>query len=84
MGARLYITGPQNQERWWGVAIIAIMVAYQTPALFANTLYLPDPLYHLYVYVVLGGITGLYGQRQFPTLGLTTYPHRHQLLKYEQ
>jgi len=60
-GVSLYRTGKHSQDRWRGVMVIAIVVGYLTPALFANTLYITNSLTHLYVYVLLGGISGLYG-----------------------
>src|SRR5262249_31717279 len=63
MGVRLYRTGAQPQDRWRGLALVAIMVAYLMPALFANTLYTPD-LIHIYVYVFAGSIAGIYGSRR--------------------
>lgn len=60
MGMHLYSMGQHIRDRWRGIAIIAIMIAYQVPALFSLSLYIYD-LGHIYVYVCLGGIAGLYG-----------------------
>jgi len=60
-GLRLYRTGTHVQDRWRGVTVVAIMVAYLVPALFANTLYSSNSLIHLYVYVFVGAVSGLYG-----------------------
>ena len=51
-GLNLYRTGPRIRDRWQGVALIAVMAAYLTPALFANTIYILTPLHHLYTYVI--------------------------------
>ena len=45
--------------RCWGLAVIAILITYMLPALFANTLYLVDPS-HAYLYVLMGAIAGVY------------------------
>lgn len=63
MGLNLYRRGTNSLERWRGIAVIAILVAYLTPALFSNNLYLTNSLTHLYVYVFVGAIAGLYGRR---------------------
>jgi O-antigen ligase len=64
MGLRLYQRGQHYYDRWRGATVIAIMLAYLTPAMFGNTLYIDTPLMHVYVYVVVGAIAGLYSQRQ--------------------
>jgi len=61
MALRLSRTGKDLRKRWRGVSVVAIMVAYLVPALFAITLYNPG-LMHLYVYVYIGAIAGLYGK----------------------
>jgi len=59
MGLRLYRTGVNKEDRWRGVALIAIMVAYLTPSLFANTIYITG-LIHIYVYTLAGALAGVY------------------------
>ena len=63
MGLTLHWTGPRSRDRWRGIVIVAIMIAYLVPALFGQTLHLIQ-LSHLYVYSVVGGIAGLHGVRQ--------------------
>jgi putative inorganic carbon (HCO3(-)) transporter len=58
-GFNLYRTGLHARDRWRGVALIALMAAYLTPALFANTIYTLTPLHHLYTYVFAGAVAGL-------------------------
>jgi O-antigen ligase len=62
MGLRLYGRGTHARDRWLGVTVVGIMVAYLVPALVANTLYGKE-LSHMYVYTFTGGIAGLYRQR---------------------
>jgi O-Antigen ligase len=59
MGLKLYQNSTHPRIKWLGIAVIAIMLDYLVPALFDNTLYLSD-LAHIYVYVTIGGIAGLY------------------------
>ena len=62
MGLTLYRTAPHAQERLLGVVVIAIMIAYLVPAFFSQTLHITN-LSHVYVYVCMGAIAGLHGQR---------------------
>ncbi len=62
MGLRLYRTGAHSWDRWRGVAVLAIIVAYLGASQFANTLYLQG-LIHIYAYVFVGAIAGLAGGR---------------------
>ena len=61
MGLRLYATGGHVRDRWRGIAVVSIMVAYQTSAFFTNLFYAPG-LIQVYVYVFMGAIAGLYGR----------------------
>jgi O-antigen ligase len=62
MGLKLYQKGHIPQDRWLGIIVVAIMVAYLVPAFFGTTLYL-TVISHIYVYAFVGGIAGLYRQR---------------------
>jgi len=59
MGLRLYREGAHYRDRWRGLTIIAIMVAYHVPSLFEHLIYHAN-LMHVYVYVVVGAIAGPY------------------------
>ena len=59
MGLKLYRKAPLSQDRWLGVAVVTIIVAYFVPANFGTTLYI-TVISHIYVYGFLGGIAGLY------------------------
>ncbi len=56
-GYLLYRQGKGRLERWRGVTIIAVLIAYQLPGLFANTLQMFG-FGHLLVFVFLGGLAG--------------------------
>jgi len=56
-GYQLYRQGRGPRERWRGVTMIAVLVAYQLPGLFANTLQMFG-FGHLLVFVLLGGLAG--------------------------
>jgi O-antigen ligase len=60
MGLNLYRRGAYLKDQWRGVALVSIMLAYLTPSLFSNTIYITG-LIHVYVYVFAGAIAGLYG-----------------------
>jgi O-antigen ligase len=62
-GFRLYRKGRSLQERWLGIAIIAVIVGNLMPALFANTIESTN-LMLIYEYVFLGAIAGLYPQKK--------------------
>jgi len=64
-GLRLYRDAQSPQERWRGIIVISVLVAYLIPGLFASTLKMLG-LSHVYVYLFLGGIVGL-GTRQRST-----------------
>jgi O-antigen ligase len=55
---KLYRQGICLQDRWRGITLLAIIIAYQIPSLFGNTLYIPEPS-HAYVYVLAGAIASL-------------------------
>jgi O-antigen ligase len=82
MGGRLYRKGPRPQDRWRGVAVIAIMVAHLTPALFASKLHLPQPWNTILIYSFMGSIAGLYSRYRFdrpysvPAVAVPTYRQR--------
>jgi O-antigen ligase len=59
MGLRLCRTGASTQDMWRGLIMVALIVAYQVPALFTNLFYVTG-LLHVYVYVFTGAIAGLY------------------------
>lgn len=86
MGVRLYRKGLRPQDRWRGVAVIAIMVAYLIPALFASKLHSPKPWNTILIYSFVGGIAGLYGRYRdgqpysVPTIPVPT--HRQRLSSY--
>lgn len=61
MGFRLYKMGPHSRDRWRGVAVIALMAAYQGGALFYSY-FVATQLSQVYVYVFLGAIAGLYSR----------------------
>jgi len=61
MGVGLYRRGGRLQDRWRGVALVAIMVAYIMPSLFAQTMGIPG-LIHIYVYVFAGAVAGRYSK----------------------
>jgi O-antigen ligase len=62
-GLRLYREGRSVQDMWRGITVVAIMIAYQLPSLFASTFYITG-LIHVYVYAFAGAIAGLYSSRQ--------------------
>ena len=86
MGGRLYRKGLRPQDRWRGVAVIAIMIAHLIPALFASKLHIPQRWNTLLIYSFVGGIAGLYSRSRFdrpdsvPTIPVPTY--RQQLSSY--
>jgi O-antigen ligase len=59
-GCTIYRTGRRYQDRWRGIAIIAIMTAYLVPAFFSTILY-NTAVSHIYVFACVGAIAGLYG-----------------------
>ena len=69
MGLRLYRMGTHSQDQWRGVTVIAIMVAYLIPALFASTLHTPETGKSVFLYALMGGIASLYNRHySFPAL----------------
>jgi O-antigen ligase len=63
-GLNQYRKGTNIQAKWRGIAVVSILIAYLTPALFANTVYIDVPLHHVYVYAYAGAIAGVYNQRR--------------------
>ena len=63
-GLYQYRRGMNTQAKWRGVAVVSILIAYLTPAMFANTVYLDVPLHHVYAYAYIGAIAGIYNHRQ--------------------
>jgi O-antigen ligase len=61
MGLRLYQKGIHPRDRWRGVAVLAVIVAYQVSAVFINVLFTYG-LGNVYIYVFMGGMAGLYGR----------------------
>jgi O-antigen ligase len=64
-GLSLYRRGATTQDKWRGVALTSILIAYLMPAMFANTLYIDTPLHHVYVYAYAGAIAALHNRRRF-------------------
>ena len=64
MGLRMYRHGVHSRDRWRGLAVIALTVAYLIPAFYASVLHEPDPMKSIFLYAFLGGIAGLYGPRR--------------------
>ena len=73
----LYRADTDSPAQWRGIAVMAVITAYHTPALFASTLHDHNLLAHLYVYVFIGAIAGLCSQRQ-------SIPHHSVPLKQPQ
>ena len=67
-GMRLYSSSVRVQDRWRGVAVIAMMISHLAPALFASKLHLPRPWNTILVYSFVGGIAGLYGSYRYERL----------------
>lgn len=62
-GLRIYRTGIERRDRWRGIGVIAVMIAYLVPAFFSTILYRPA-VSHIYVYAFVGGVAGLYRLRR--------------------
>jgi hypothetical protein len=62
-GLNLYRKGPDVRARWRGIAVMAVVCSYFVGSIFANTLYIPA-VSHVYVYLLVGGIVGLYGRQR--------------------
>jgi len=58
-GLQVFRMGKHARDRWRGIAVIAIMLAYLVPAAFDTTLY-QTWVPHVYVFVYFGAIAGLY------------------------
>jgi hypothetical protein len=76
IGLKLYHRGTDSRDWWRGITIIAIMAAYHVPSLFTNLLYVTG-LIHVYVYVLVGAIAGLYSKsHSIPYPHLSSAQHR--------
>jgi O-antigen ligase len=64
-GVSLYRRGATIQDKSRGAALISILIAYITPSMFANTLYIDTPLHHVYAYAYAGAIAALHNRRRF-------------------
>jgi O-antigen ligase len=60
-GLRLYRTGIHVRDRWRGIAVVAMAVAYLMPSFYASLLHEPNPMQTIFVYSFFGGIAGVYG-----------------------
>jgi O-antigen ligase len=73
LGLRLYRSGTSVQARWGGIAIVALLVAYYTPALTETILHAPE-LSHVYVFACIGAIVGCYAKTLPRPLARTSVP----------
>ena len=62
-GLKIYRSGLDQADRWRGIVVIAMMIAYLIPGFFSTILYSPE-LSHIYVFAYAGGVAGLYGSRR--------------------
>jgi O-antigen ligase len=60
LGMKIRSRAIYPREKWRGVAVLAVMLAYLTPAMFASTIHVPVAFVHSLVYVVIGAIAGRY------------------------
>jgi O-antigen ligase len=56
-GYRLYYRGRSPREQWRGLTVIAVLIAYLLPGMFANTLHMFG-FGHVLVFAFLGGLIG--------------------------
>jgi O-antigen ligase len=85
LGLRLYRRGTSVQARWGGIAIVAILVAYYTPALTETILHAPE-LSHVYVFACVGAIVGCYAKtlpQPTPRTRVPTYAPRRAVPQEE-
>jgi O-antigen ligase len=85
LGLRLYRSGTSVQARWGGIAILALLVAYYTPALTETILHAPE-LSHVYVFACVGAIVGCYAKtlpRPTPRTSVPTYAPRRAMPQEE-
>jgi O-antigen ligase len=61
MGLSLYRKGAHPQDQWRGIIVVAAMVAFQTCAMFTQLINLAE-LGNIYVFILVGGVAGLYGR----------------------
>jgi O-antigen ligase len=52
------------RDRWRGIALVAMLVAYLVPGLFTHLAY-HSALLHLYLFVCAGAVAGRYGSPRF-------------------
>lgn len=78
MGMRLYRLGPQSRDRWRGAAVLAVMAAYQVGAAAITYLYVYE-LSHIYVFVFVGAVAGLYTQNGLHPARATP-PKKYQVI----
>jgi O-antigen ligase len=76
-GLNLYRYGAHFQDQLRGVTVIAVITAYHVPALFASVLHDHIILTHIYVFVFVGAIAGLYSQHQ-------SIPELSRALRHDQ
>ena len=63
MGFDIYRKRRHAFSSWLGIAVVAIIVAYQLPSLFSNNLHITG-LSHVFVYTFAGGIAGISVERR--------------------
>jgi len=64
LGFRIRQASLHARDRWRGISLIAIMIAYLAPAMFASTAHLHVTLAHVFVYAFCGALAGRYGRRR--------------------
>jgi O-antigen ligase len=61
-GYALYRDGPELRDRWRGVAVVCMFMAYLITAVFSGLLYMPAVV-HTYLFAYAGAVAGFYGNR---------------------
>jgi O-antigen ligase len=64
-GLRMIRQAPSRLEKWRAISMIAMLVGYLVPPMTDSTLYKPL-LAHVYIYVWVGAMAGLYHERRVP------------------
>ena len=59
-GLRIFREQQDLKDRWRGVALVAMFVAYLVPGLFTHLVY-SSALLHIYLFVCAGAVAGRYG-----------------------
>jgi O-antigen ligase len=77
-GLKLYGRRAGPREQWYGVILIAMMVAYLMPAFFSTILYVPA-VSHVYVFAAAGAIAGLFRSCLQRHTSYTIIPERQQI-----